>query len=250
MLLTIPRLIAVFDKTLLIPLVGIGGVGVYFAAAYFLRERRGRELESLAERLRFAFRREGSNEDKQLMARSSLGIGIYNHVRNVVGPVQADDSSMKVFDYSYSFKSGRNLDTATQTVVHLCSPLLRLPSFLLRPKSSLSKIGQLLGTPDINLASAPRFNSMFLLRGENETMIRQLFTPAVIRHFERLPGISVGGGGDALIVYRDRQLAKPEAFPQRLAEAGAIAVAFSAASSQPPAPAGAEYCPPKRSDRT
>jgi hypothetical protein len=91
--------------------------------------------------------------------------------------------------------------------------------------------------PDIDLASASGFNSMFLLRGGNETVIRQLFTPAVIRHFEQLPGISVGGSGDALVVYRDRTLAKPNDFPERLAEARAIALVLSATSSPSPAPA-------------
>jgi hypothetical protein len=227
---------AAFDQTLLIPLVGIGGVAVYFAATYFQKARRAQKLESLAARLRFAFRREGSSEDKQCMAKSSLGIGVYNHVRNVIEPVPADDLDMKAFDYSYSFKTGRNLDTATQTVVHLRSPLLRLPSFLLRPKSSLAKLGQLLGAPlDINLPTAPGFNSMFLLRGERETTIRELFTPAVIRHFEQLPGISIGGGGDALIVYRDRQRAKPGDFLKRLAEAKGIALALIVASQPVPA---------------
>ena len=238
MFLPVHPLLAVFDKTLLIPFVGIGGVVVYFTAAYFLRARRAQELESLARRLGISFRREGSNADKQLMAESSLGIGIYNHVRNVIEPVPTDGLDIKVFDYSYSFKTGRNLDTATQTVVHVRWPLLRLPSFLLRPKSSLAKLGQVLGAaPDINLASAPGFNSMFLLRGGNETVIRQLFTPAVIRHFEQLPGISVGGSGDALVVYRDRKLARPNNFPARLAEARAIALVLSATSSPSPAPA-------------
>jgi len=222
-------MIATFDKTLLVPFIGIGGVAVYFVAAYFLRARRTQDLESLAKQLGFTFRREGSSEDKQLMAGSALGIGIYNHVRNVIEPIPTDGISMKVFDYSYSFKTGRNLDTATQTVVHLRSRLLRLPSFLLRPKSSLAKLGQMLGAaPDINLESAPGFNSMFLLRGENETVIRQLFTPTVVRHFEQLPGISVGGSGDALVVYRDRKLAKPKDFLERLAEARTIALALSA----------------------
>ena len=238
MFLPVHPLLAVFDKTLLIPFFGIGGVVVYFTAAYFLRARRAQELESLARRLGISFRREGSNADKQLMAESPLGVGIYNHVRNVLEPVPTDGLDMKVFDYSYSFKTGRNLDTATQTVVHVRWPLLRLPSFLFRPKSSLAKLGQVLGAaPDINLASAPGFNSMFLLRGGNETVIRQLFTPAVIRHFEQLPGISIGGSGDALVVYRDRKLAKPKEFPERLAEARAIALVLSATSSPSPAPA-------------
>jgi hypothetical protein len=135
---------------------------------------------------------------------------------------------MKVFDYSYSFKTGQYLDTATQTVVHLSSPLLRLPSFLLRPKSSLAKIGEALGVANIDLTDAPVFNSLFLLRGESEREIRQLFTPGVIKHLEQLPGISVGGGADALVVYRD-QLAKPEELPQRLAEAKAIALLLRSA---------------------
>jgi hypothetical protein len=84
------------------------------------------------------------------------------------------------------------------------------------------------GAPNINLASALGFNRKFLLWGGDETAIRQFFTPAVIRHFEQLPGISVGGSGDALIVYRDRKLAKPKDFPERLAEARAIALTLSA----------------------
>ena len=237
MFLPIHPPLAVFDKTLLIPFAGIGGVIVYFTAAYFFRARRAQELESLARGLGIAFRREGSGEDKQLMAGSCLGIGLYNHVRNVIEPVPTDGLDMKVFDYSYSFKTGRNLDTATQTVVHVRSPLQRLPSFLLRPRSSLAKLGQVLGVgPDINFEGAPAFNSMFLLRGGNETVIRQLFTPAAIRYFEQLPGISVGGSGDALVVYRDRKLAKPKDIPERLAEARAIARVLSATSSPSPAP--------------
>jgi hypothetical protein len=77
---------------------------------------------------------------------------------------------------------------------------------------------------------------MFLLRGESEAMIRQLFHPGVIRHFEQLPGISVGGGTDALVVYRDRQQAKPKDFPQRLVEAREIALALRAAGSSSPGP--------------
>ena len=230
-------MLAAFDKSLLIPLVGIGGVAVYFAAAALLKKRRAQKLESIAERLHFAFRLEGSSEDKEWMAQSCLGIGLYNHVRNVMEPTPVDDMNLKVFDYSYSFKSGRNLDTATQTVVHLRSPLLRLPSFLLQPQSGLAKIGKFLGAPGIDLAAAAEFNRMFLLRGESETIIRQLFAPAVTRHFEGLPGISVGGGGDSLVVYRDRQRAKPQDFPQCLAEARAIASALIASGSQPSAPA-------------
>jgi len=226
-------MIAAFDKTLLVPFIGIGGVAVYFVAAYFLKGRRAQKLESLAARLHFGFRREGSSEDKQLMAKSCLGIGIYNHVRNVMEPAPVDGITMKIFDYSYSFKTGQNLDTATQTVVHLRSPVLQLPSFFLRPKSSLAKIGQSLGASAIDLEDAPGFNSRFLLRGESETMIRKLFTPEVARHFEQLPGISVGGGGDSLVIYRDRRRAKPQDFPQRLAEARAIASVLIAAGSQP-----------------
>jgi len=226
MLSTLPLFLAVFDQTLLVPIIGIGGVAVYFAATYLLKGQRARKIEALAKQLGFAFRAEGSSEDKELMARSCLGIGMYHHVRHVIEPVPADGLNMKAFDYSYSFKTGQYLDTATQTVVHVSSPLLRLPSFLLRPKSSLAKIGQALGVANIDLADAPAFNSMFLLRGESEAMIRQLFTPWVIQHFEQLPGISVGGGADALVVYRDRQQAKPEEFPQRLAEAKAIALAL------------------------
>jgi len=224
--------LAAFDKTLLIPAVGIGGVAIYFAAKSLFGKRRAGLIESLAHKSGFTFRREGSTEDEELLARSCLGIGRYNHTNNVMEPPSPDDMRMRVLDYAYSFKTGNYLDTATQTVVHVQSPRLRLPSFLLRPESSLAKLGQLMGAEDINFADAPQFNRMFLLRGENEAVMHILFAPAVIAYCEQLHGISIGGAGDAFVVYRDRQLAAVNDLPERLAEAKALALRFVAASSQ------------------
>lgn len=234
---TVPTLIAALDNTLLIPIVAVAGIATYFAAGHFRGQRRAVKVEAVAKRLGFAFRCEGTPEDKQSMASSCLGIGIYNHVQNVIESLTTDDLKMKALDYSYSFKTGNYLETATQTVGHIQSPRLRLPAFLLRPASRLAKFGQLLGYSDINFAEAPKFSSMYLLRGENETALRRLFTPALIQHCERLHGISIGGAGDAFVVYRDRQCAKPEDAQKFFAEAKAIALLFVEASSESPPPA-------------
>jgi hypothetical protein len=100
---------------------------------------------------------------------------------------------------------------------------------MLWPESRLAKLGQLFGVTDIDLEAAPRFNSMFRLRGENEAAIRTIFTPPLIAHCEQLPGIWIGGAVDSFVVYRGGQLAPVNELPRRLEEARAIAQFFIAA---------------------
>lgn len=240
MCLAVLTVLATFDKTLLIPIVILAGIGFCFGVSYFLRQRRGALIEALAGRRGFLFRSEGTDDDKQAIANSCFGTSRYSKITNVIEPVTSDDYKTTALDYSYSFKVGNNLDTAIQTVVRIQSPRLCLPAFLLRPASRLAKLGNFLGFTDIRLANAPKFNSIYLLRGGSESAIQSVFTPAVIQRCEQLRGFSIGGAGESLVIYRDRELAKPRDLEALMAEAKAIALLFAEAVSAGSATSGAE----------
>ncbi|UCG16478.1 MAG: hypothetical protein JSV19_00265, partial [Phycisphaerales bacterium] len=58
------------------------------------------------------------------------------------------------------------------------------------------------GYADIDLDEHPEFSSRYLVRGQDEAAIRELFTWQVVEFFERLGKICVEGGGQRIVVYR------------------------------------------------
>jgi hypothetical protein len=129
-----------------------------------------------------------------------------------------------VFDYRYTVGSGKHQSTVSQTVVHLRSPRLALPSFVLAPENILHKVGGLFGYHDIDFDSSPEFSKKYLLRGSGrEERVRDAFTPSVRAYFEQRPPLSVEGDGDQVVVYRERRIVKPEDVRTFVEDALAIA---------------------------
>ena len=58
--------------------------------------------------------------------------------------------------------------------------------------------------------SHPRFSKKYLLKGDNETSVRQLFNDNLIKYIESKEKISLEGGGNQLVFYRPGKRVKPE----------------------------------------
>jgi len=56
----------------------------------------------------------------------------------------------------------------------------------------------------------PSFSSSYLLRGEDEPAVRELFSDNRVVFFENRRGLCVEGGDDWLIVYRSRRRVRPQ----------------------------------------
>ena len=56
----------------------------------------------------------------------------------------------------------------------------------------------------------PTFSAKYLLRGNDEQKVREVFTHEVLAFFETQEGVSTEGDGDQLIFYRGRKRIKPE----------------------------------------
>lgn len=208
-------------------LVGIG---------YFFERRRYKRLAARATASGFTFRRKGTAADRALLADSYLGArGHSDYMWNVIEAPPVNDFSMTLLEFWYTDGFGKSQKTIMQTVIRMQSPLLELPTFVLRPESVLAKVAQIAGYQDIDFPDAPQFSKRHLLRGKDEPAIRQVFTPAILRYCEQHPKISIEGAGDRLLVYWERKRLKPANFDTFVDEGKAIAALFVGSSRGVPA---------------
>lgn len=117
----------------------------------------------------------------------------------------------RIFDYRFVTGSGKSTTFHKQTVFYLHSPELALPRFLLKPEHFFHKVGFFLGMKkDINFELYPEFSKQYLLKGDQETEVRNTFSDDVLHFFTIEKNWSLEGVNDSLIFYRKRTRQKPE----------------------------------------
>ena len=193
------------------PLIIIGVIlfiGAIIALAFYLEKKRTDTLRELAESLNFSF----AKKDPDLRgAVSHFHLFSKGHGRKVKNAMQGDTSSVNVaiFDYQYTTGSGKNSSTHSQTVIAFQSPDMNLPAFTMRPEHVFDKLGDLFGHKDIDFNSHPDFSKHYLVKGENEEAIRDVFTYEVLDYYQKHRGVSSEGKADRLIFYRAGKRVKP-----------------------------------------
>jgi hypothetical protein len=119
------------------------------------------------------------------------------------------DGNETVFDYSFTTGGGKSQRVHRQTVIWIQSGRLKLPEFEVYPENIFHKIGQALGSRDLNPEHSPEFSKRYRLRGTEEVRVLKLFNPEVASIFERNPGVSAAGYNDHAILYRAERRVKP-----------------------------------------
>ena len=142
------------------------------------------------------------------------GFNLFNQgharvIRNIAYG-RLSDVEVILFDYRFTTGSGKNKTTQHQTVGFFQSDVLTMPELVARPENIFHKIGQVFGYQDIDLPMHPEFSRKYILRGVDESGIRDFFTPEVVRFFEANPGLSVEAKSDRFILYRPGKRLKPE----------------------------------------
>lgn len=215
---------------ILVTLVLSGGAALITSIIVFTRRAaagRRAAFEAVAQQ-------SGWNFSSETVEADSLGAGpfpLFTHgrgrkARNVIRlPGRAP--AVTAFDYQYTVGGGEHQHTVVQSVVHVSSPRLSLPPFVLGPENFFHRIGELFGYHDIDFESSPGFSKQYLLRSkESETLVRDLFTPSVRAYFEQRAPITVEGRDDGVLVYRAGRQVKPEDLTTFVADARAIAQQF------------------------
>jgi hypothetical protein len=122
---------------------------------------------------------------------------------------QAQGVKAAVFDYIYVTGSGKSQQTHYQTVVYLEPVNAALPMFSLRPETLFHRMLSAFGYQDIDFGQRPEFSKQYILRGQNELAIRQVFNDRVLSFFEGYAGTCVDAGGNQLFIYRAGQRFQP-----------------------------------------
>lgn len=198
----------------LVPLMIVAAViGLIMLISSQYEKKRTAALAHLAVEMSLVFSPKG-----EPIVRESLGgfkfmqSGRNQTVSNLISG-QTQSVVLSVFDYSYITGSGKNKHTHKHSVVAFDSPQLDLPEFDLIPENLFHKLASKFGYQDIDFDGYPTFNRKYLLRGPDESAVRELFTEDVVQFFEarldeRKKINQVEGRGSRLIV-----IAKPRVKP-------------------------------------
>ena len=115
-----------------------------------------------------------------------------------------------VFDYLYIVGYGKNRQTHYQSVVYLEPGNLSLPYFSLRPENFLHRIISAFGYQDIDFGQRPEFSRRYILRGQDEPAIRQVFNDRVLSFYEAYPETCTDGGANQLFLFRSNYRIQPQ----------------------------------------
>ncbi|MCK5474899.1 MAG: hypothetical protein KAI53_05835 [Candidatus Aenigmarchaeota archaeon] len=116
-----------------------------------------------------------------------------------------------IFDYRYTVGAGKHSQTHIQTVFSAKKDNMKLPKFSMTPEYFYHKIGDLLGSKDIDFVNKPIFSKKYLLKGSDETAIRNTFKEEILSFFERKKEkIAIQANGNKMILYRPSKNIKPK----------------------------------------
>jgi len=134
------------------------------------------------------------------------------HSRQIKNFMYGEAKGIKaaVFDYTYVTGSGKHRHTHSQTVVYLEPGNLHLPVFALRPENFVIKMLTAFGYQDIDFGQRPEFSRQYLLRGQDEPAIRQIFNDRVLSFYESYEGTCTDAGGHQILLFRVGQRFQPQ----------------------------------------
>lgn len=94
------------------------------------------------------------------------------------------NSHFRIFDYKFVIGGGNSTRRISQTVFFVDSKELGLPVFSMKPENFFHKIGEKLGLHhDIDFVEYPTFSSQYLLKGEDEGLIRSTMSDDMLQFF-------------------------------------------------------------------
>src|ERR1041384_3702069 len=179
---------------------------IVFALVFFYQRKKERErtqyMQAVASQLRWNFAETAPmNMIAGLQNFALFNQGQSRQIRNFMYG-EANGVKAAVFDYTYVIGSGKNRQTHFQTVTYLEPANLRVPYFSLRPEGFFTKFLTALGYQDIDFGQRPVFSQKYLLRGQDEQGIRQVFNDQLLAFFENYEGTCVDAGNNQMFVFR------------------------------------------------
>jgi hypothetical protein len=194
-------------------LVVIGVIVLVTALGYYnylAEKKRTAQFQSVAAALGFRFSAQGSTELEKALSGFHLfsqghGKKLWNLLRNTT-----ENLEVAIFDYRFTVGGGKHQHTSKQSVIAFRFAGPKLPKFFLRPEGFWDKIGSWMGFQDIDFDDHPLFSSRYLLRGDDEKAVRQLFTTPILDYYTNNTGLTTEGCGQILLFYRHEKRIEPQ----------------------------------------
>lgn len=205
------------DWSNLFPWVIFGGIALLIVSSmYFsyVRDRkRTEQWRQVAEQLRVPFLGEqndllGRFGGMRMFQRGNARV-FRNAVAGDLGPVR-----MAMGDFRYTTGSGKNRRTHQFTVCIVENDTIDVPACHLRPERRfLDALGSLFGGRDIDFADDDEFSRSFVLQGDAEPAVRELFNQDVRAWFctNRRANLQFEARGNTLALHTGRLFPPEEA---------------------------------------
>ncbi|NQT17941.1 MAG: hypothetical protein HQ582_34635 [Planctomycetes bacterium] len=217
------------DVPVILLAVGGGAVAIVIVVGVMMRrlkKKRRRKLRRVAKSMNFSFTLDGrGGVPKSVDALYLFNQGHSHRFRNVMRG-KANGIDVAIFDYGYVIGIGDHASTYDQTVILFLSPSLSLPAFSLRPEEFFDKIASVLGYEDIDFGTHPEFSKRYLLKAEDENMVRKVFTDDVLEFYTKNEELHTEGTGDHLVFYRPDENVEPEEIQQFMEEGFGVFALF------------------------
>ena len=134
-----------------------------------------------------------------------------------------EETELAFFDFTFEIGGGGSRDNGIsyyanryqQSVVYFCSPKLDLPQFVLQPEKKFHQFSDL---QDIDFSSHTKFSDDYLLQGNPEESVRNLFNEQLLDFFQSKPGLCVEGGANQMLFYRLNERISPNKLSEFLEE--------------------------------
>ncbi len=130
-----------------------------------------------------------------------------------------------VFEQTFRTGHHRRYDV-TQTLFAVELKDMNLPVFCLEPDSFSHFLSWNFDRLDIDFYTHPNFSGTYLLYGQDESRIRNLFQPKVLSFYEQNSPFTTVAGGNYLVIYEVGRVFSPDQIPDRLGFMFALVNAF------------------------
>lgn len=142
--------------------------------AVMYEKKRTAKWRELAERLGFGFAGKSTSSPNASFRLFQRG---YAEKRKNIMSGEAKGTSVMMCDYQYSVSGGKSSTTYNQTICILQDNNLTIPKIFMRKEHGVFDwLGEKFGGKDIDFDDDPGFSKAFVLQGENDDEIRQVFS--------------------------------------------------------------------------
>jgi hypothetical protein len=196
---------------IVIAIVALAVVSVIVGNVY--EQKRTKGWQEIAQKPGLEFLGENNDVLSRYGRMKAFQVGRNHRMKNVVS-VDSGEVRIVAGDFRYTTGSGKHKHTHHRTVCVLESSMMNVTHCSLRPERLLwDALGQAFGGQDIDFEEDPQFSKAFVLQGEDETAVRELFDANIRAWFTERAGrnFHFEALGNTLVFHSGKRVAPAQA---------------------------------------